>query len=356
MMKISRVPYLLGVFLLLFSVPSFAGGKLPHVVILATGGTIAGAGKSTTTTVDYTPAKVGVEALIAAVPELAGIARVDGEQVLRIGSQNMAPKAWLTLAGRVNQLLARADVDGLVITHGTDTLEETAYFLNLTVKSSKPVVLTGAMRPATAISADGPMNLYNAVLLAGAPTAAGKGVLVLLNDQISAAREVTKTNTTAPDTFKTPDFGYLGYMSAGEPQFYRVSTKRHTAASEFDVAGLTSLPEVGIFYGYAGEDRTPLDAMIAKGAAGVVNAGTGDGSMSDGMKAAYSEARRRGVIVVRSSRTGSGFIARTAEAKDDVCDFVVAGNLNPQKARILLMLALTKTRDTKEIQRMFMTY
>ncbi|MCK9197573.1 MAG: type II asparaginase [Syntrophales bacterium] len=356
MVRIFRIVYLMVVFLLLFSVCSFAGVKLPHVVILATGGTIAGAGASTTTTVDYTPAKVGVAALIAAVPELARIARVDGEQILRIGSENMTPKDWLTLAGRVNQLLARADVDGIVITHGTDTLEETAYFLNLTVKSGKPVVLTGAMRPATAISADGPMNLYHAVLLAGAKAAAGKGVLVLLNDQISAAREVTKTNTTAPDTFKTPDLGFLGYVIAGEPQFYRISTKRHTADSEFDVTNLSALPEVGIFYGYAGENRSVLDAMVAKGVSGVVNAGTGDGSMSDGMKTAYREARGRGVIVVRSSRTGSGFIARTAEAKDDEYDFVVAGNLNPQKARILLMLALTKTKDAKEIQRMFMMY
>ncbi|OPY77636.1 MAG: Glutaminase-asparaginase precursor [Syntrophorhabdus sp. PtaU1.Bin058] len=212
------------------------------------------------------------------------------------------------------------------------------------------------MRPSTAISADGPMNLYNAVLLAGSADARGKGVLVTLNDQISAAREVTKTNTTTPDTFKAPDIGFLGYITGGQAIFYRATTKRHTADSEFDITQTEALPEVHIIYGYAGATRSMLDAVVGKGSAGVVNAGTGDGSMSNVMKAAYRDARQKGVVVVRSSRVGSGLVARNGEVKDDEYDFVVAGNLNPQKARILLMLALTKTKDTKEIQRIFMTY
>jgi len=336
--------------------PSHASVSLPRIVILATGGTIAGVGATATTTVGYSAAKVGVEGLISAVPELSGIAKVSGEQVMQVASENMTPADWLTLSKKVNGLLARSDVDGIVITHGTDTLEETAYFLNLTVKSSKPVVLTGSMRPSTAISADGPMNLYNAVLLARSADARGKGVLVALNDQISAAREVTKTNTTALDTFKTPGMGFLGYITGGQAHFYRATTKRHTSRSEFDIMKLETLPEVHIVYGYAGENRLMLDAVVRKGATGMVNAGTGDGSMSEAMKAAYREARQKGVIVVRSSRTGSGFVARNGEARDDEYDFVVAGNLNPQKARVLLMLALTKTKDTKEIQRIFMEY
>ncbi len=355
-MKTSRIFLLVMLFTVSSGLPAPAADGLPRIAILATGGTIAGTGSQTTQTVGYAAAKIGVEALIASVPELAGVARVSGEQVLQLPSENMTPADWLKLARRVNQLLAKSDVDGIVVTHGTDTLEETAYFLNLTVKSMKPVVLTGAMRPATAISADGPMNLFHAVLLAGSPSAAGKGVLVMLNDQISAAREVSKTNTTALDTFRTPDFGFLGYIIDGNPLFYRATTKRHTATSEFDVMNLETLPEVAILYGYAGENRTLLDAAVAKGVSGIVNAGTGNGSMSGRMQTAYREARAKGVVIVRASRTGSGFIARSAEAKDDAYDFVVAGNLNPQKARILLMLALTKTKDTKEIQRMFMVY
>ena len=187
-----------------------AADKLANVTILATGGTIAGSGASSTTTVGYTAATVGVDGLIKAVPELSKVAQVKGEQVFQIASENMSNEHWLTLAKRVNVLLAQPDVDGIVITHGTDTLEETAYFLDLVVKSNKPVVLVGAMRPGTALSADGPINLYNAVLLAANPDAAGKGVLVAMADQIHSARDVSKTNTSTPDSFKTTELGLLG--------------------------------------------------------------------------------------------------------------------------------------------------
>ena len=240
-------------------------GKLANVVILATGGTIAGTGATSTTTVGYTAATVGVARLIEAVPELKAVANVKGEQVFQIASENMNNDYWLKLAKRVNELLKQDDVDGIVITHGTDTIEETAYFLNLVVKSRKPVVIVGAMRPSTAISADGPVNLYNATILAGSEAAVGKGVLVVLNDQINGAREVTKTNTANADTFRSWELGFLGYMQNNQPYFYRQSTRKHTADTEFDVSNLDKLPAVDIVYGYANMNRVAVDAFVAAG-------------------------------------------------------------------------------------------
>lgn len=341
---------------LLFAAPAWAQEALPNVTILATGGTIAGTGATSTTTVGYTAAKVGVDRLIEAVPELKKVANVKGEQVFQIASENMTNDHWLKLSKRVNALLAQPDVDGIVITHGTDTIEETAYFLNLTVKSEKPVVIVGSMRPSTAISADGPINLYNAVTLAGSPNAKGKGVLVALNDQINAGRDVTKSNTATADTFRTPDLGFLGYMQADKAHFYRQPTRKHTTQSEFDVSNLETLPQVDIVYGYANNNRIALDAFVKAGAKGVIHAGVGNGSLSNAMKPGLVDARKAGVLVVRSSRVGSGILARNGEANDDELDFVAADTLNPQKARVLLMLALTKTSDAKEIQRMFYTY
>jgi L-asparaginase len=330
--------------------------KLPNVVILATGGTIAGTGATSTTTVGYTAAKVGVERLIEAVPELKKVANVRGEQVFQVASENMTNELWLKLGKRVNELLAQSDVDGIVITHGTDTLEETAYFLDLVVKSSKPVVLVGAMRPSTAISADGPVNLYNAATLAASKAAVGKGVLVALNDQINAGRDVTKTNTSTADTFRTLDLGFLGYMQDNRAHFYRAPTRKHTLETEFDIAKIDSLPRVDIVYGYANASRVPVDALVGAGAKGVIHAGVGDGSVHKDVMPALTDARKKGVIIVRSARVGSGIIARNGEANDDELDFVVSDTLNPQKARILLMLALTRTNNTKDIQRMFSTY
>ena len=333
-----------------------ARSSLPNVVVLATGGTIAGSGATSTTTVGYTAAKVGIEKLLSAVPEIHKVANVKGEQVFQIASENMTNTNWLLLAKRVNTLLASQNTDGIVITHGTDTLEETAYFLNLVVKSSKPVVLVGSMRPPTALSADGPLNLYNAVILAGSQEARGKGVLVCLNDVINGARDVTKTNTSLVDTFRAPDLGYLGYMQAGVPHIYRQSTRQHTTASEFDVSQLNQLPRVDIVYGYANNSRVMLDASVGAGAKGIVHAGTGDGSLYNEVKQGLIDAQKKGVVIVRSSRTGSGIVARNGEANDDKLNFVAADNLNPQKARILLMLALTRTNEPKVIQEMFYKY
>lgn len=330
--------------------------KLPNVTVLATGGTIAGTGATSTTTVGYTAATVGVQQLINAVPELAKIANVKGEQVFQIASESMTNEHWLTLGKRVNALLAQNDVDGIVITHGTDTMEETAYFLDLVVKSKKPVVLVGAMRPSTALSADGPINLYNAVSIAGSQEAVGKGVMIALNDQIHAARDVTKTNTSTPDSFKTPELGLLGYVQGGKPFFYRASTRKHTADTEFDIASLTALPQVDIVYGYANMNTVALDAFIAAGAKGIIHAGVGDGSIAARVKPGLVAARKKGAIIVRASRVGQGILARNGEANDDELDFVASDTLSPQKARILLMLALTKTNITRDIQRMFYTY
>ena len=333
-----------------------AADKLANVTILATGGTIAGSGASSTTTVGYTAATVGVDNLIKAVPELSKVAQVKGEQVFQIASENMSNEHWLTLAKRVNVLLAQPDVDGIVITHGTDTLEETAYFLDLVVKSKKPVVLVGAMRPGTALSADGPINLYNAVLLAASPDAAGKGVLVAMADQIHSARDVSKTNTSTPDSFKTTELGLLGYIQGNKPYFYRASTRKHTVDAEFDISKLDKLPQVDIVYGYANVGPVALNALVGAGAKGIIHAGVGDGSLAASVKTALVAARKQGVMIVRSSRVGQGIVARNGEANDDELDFVVSDTLNPQKARILLMLALTRTSDSKVVQKMFYTY
>ncbi len=330
--------------------------KIPNVFILATGGTIAGSGATSTTTVGYKAATVPIQALIDAVPELKKVATVRGEQVFQIASQNMTNDYWLKLAKRVNELLQQSDVDGIVVTHGTDTLEETAYFLNLVTKSDKPVVIVGAMRPSTALSADGPINLYNAVLVAGSKEAIGKGVLVCLNDQINAARDVTKTNTSTADTFKSPELGVLGYIQGNRVAFYRLPARKHTLQSEFDLSTVDKLPNVEIAYGFANVSRATVDALAAANVDGIVYAGVGDGNPSELTEQALADARAKGILIVRSARVGNGIVARNNEVNDDKRDFVVSDTLNPQKARILLTIALTKTKDTKEIQRMFYEY
>ena len=329
--------------------------SLANIKILATGGTIAGSSGSQIDLTEYSAGSIGVQDLIDAVPQITQFANVGGEQICNINSSNITEDVWLKLAKRVNELLAADDTDGVVITHGTDTLEETAYFLNLTVKSSKPVVIVGSMRPATAISADGPLNLLNAVILAASKKAHGLGVLVLLNDEINAAREVTKTNTLCVQTFKTPDLGVLGYMLNAEPVFYRKPVRKHTADSEFSVAGLSQLPYVKAVYGQACDDRVLIDALIAHGAKGIVYAGMGNGNIHYLSEEALVDARQQGIAVVVSSRTGSGIVSETKE-KWQQHRFVYSDNLTAPKARILLSLALTTTSDPSEIKRIFAEY
>ncbi|WP_134702662.1 type II asparaginase [Ammoniphilus sp. YIM 78166] len=328
--------------------------KLPNVKILATGGTIAGSAASNTATTGYTAGALGIDILINAVPEMKEIANVTGEQIASVGSPNVNNEILLKLGKRVNELLASDEVDGIVITHGTDTLEETAYFLNLVVKSDKPVVVVGAMRPATAISADGPFNLYNAVKLAGDPAAKGKGTMMLLNDRIGAARFTSKTNTTMLDTFKAPEDGYIGAIAGGKNYFYSEVIRKHTTKSVFDISKLSELPQVDILYGYQNDSRLLYDALVAAGSKGIVVAGSGNGSLSGQAREGAIDAAKKGVAVVRSSRVGSGIVTRSAT--DDTNNFVASDSLNPQKARILLMLALTQTNDPKKIQAFFNEY
>lgn len=284
---------LLTIALLTMSSLAFSETRLPHIVILATGGTIAGSAASNTQTTGYKAGAIGVQTLINAVPEMSKIAHVEGEQVANIGSENMTSDIILELSKRVNALLARDDVDGVVITHGTDTLDETPYFLNLTVKSNKPVVFTAAMRPATAISADGPMNLLEAVTVAADPDARGRGVMVVLNDRIGAARFVTKTNATSLDTFRAPEEGYLGVVVGGKPQFETRVDKIHTLRSVFDVRQLKTLPKVVIIYGYQDDPEYMYDAAIAHHADGIIYAGTGAGSVSVRSAAGIKKRSRR---------------------------------------------------------------
>jgi L-asparaginase len=348
-----------GVSLLLACAAALAAdpGGLPKVVVIGTGGTMAGVAASSTEFTDYKSAKIGIQALIDATPGLRQAANVRGEQLFQISSTSITNDHWLKLAHRVNKLLVQDDVDGIVVTHGTDTLEETAYFLNLVVKSRKPVVVVGSMRPSSAISADGPINLYDAVCLAASPNAVGKGVLVVLNDQISGARDVTKTNTSNTDTFRNWELGFMGYMRDGVPHFYRVSTRKNTVETEFDVSGTDVLPQVDIVYGYANMNGIAVDAFVAAGTKAIIYAGVGEGTVADsGIEPALIEARKKGVVVVRSSRVGNGLVTRSAENRDDELGFVVADTLSPQKARILAMLALTRTHDIGQIQRMFYDY
>jgi L-asparaginase len=327
----------------------------PTVYILATGGTIAGEGASEVTA-GYKSGEITVNELLSAVPEINDIANIKGEQIVNIGSQDMNNEVWLKLAKRVNQLLNQADVHAVVITHGTDTQEETAYFLNLTVKSNKPVILVGSMRPSTAISADGPRNIYNAVACAVDKSSKGKGVMVVMDDKIIGTDDVSKTNTLSVGTFANPNYGELGIMYNGKPIYSRESLKRHTTKSEFDVNHLDQLPEVEIILSYSNATDLFVNAAVNAGAKGIVTAGVGNGNMTTIMQDALAKAAKNGVAVVRSSRIGTGPTTQWDEIDDDKLGFAASWFINPYRARVLLMLALTKTTDYKEIQRMFTEY
>ena len=329
--------------------------KLPTVHILATGGTIAGVASDADKT-EYTAGKLGVETLIKAVPQLREIADVHGEQIVNIASQDMTDEIWLRLAGRVNDLLKSANVAGVVITHGTDTLEETAYFLHLTVHSRKPVVLVGAMRPSNGLSADGPINLLNAVAVAADPQSRDRGVLVVMNDRIHGGRDVTKTNTTNAAAFDARNRGPLGRVLSGRAQFFATPEEVHTSESFFNVGEARELPQVEILYAYAGMPAELVQAAVTRGAKGLVIAGTGNGNVPKAVLDALTRAAQRDVVIVRSTRTGSGFVGRNVEIDDDALGFVAAGDLNPQKARVLLKLALLKTDSPDEVQDLFFAY
>ncbi len=328
---------------------------LRNVVVLATGGTIAGAGASAMNSATYSAAKVPVDKLLAGLPELAKVANVRGEQVFQIASESFTNDNLLALAKRVSALVKQADVDGVVVTHGTDTLAETAYFLSLTVHTNKPIVVVGSMRPGTALSADGALNLLNAVSVAAAKDAEGKGALVTMYDEIQTARDVNKDVNIKTGAF-TSQWGPLGMVVEGKNYWFRAPAKRHTMNSEFNIDNITSLPPVEIVYSYGSVPRTAIDAFVGAGAKAIVHAGTGNGSVADRIVPALQEARGKGVQIIRSSRVPYGFVLRNAEQPDDKYDWVVAHDMRPEKARLLTMLALTKTSDPKELQRIFWEY
>jgi L-asparaginase len=332
-----------------------AQASKPNVVILATGGTIAGAA-ATGTQSAYTSGAVTIDSMITAVPGIKEMANIKGEQLSNVGSQDMSFDIMLKLAKRINQLMPRDDVDGIVITHGTDTMEETAFFLNLTVKGDKPVVMVGSMRPSTAVSADGPLNLYNAVGVAIDPNAKGRGVLVLMNDWIHGAHSLTKTSTTAVQTFMSPLRGLVGVASYGKNDFYSSPVWKHTSATEFDISNVTSMPRVDILFACADMSADLIDSSAANGAKGIVIAGVGNGNMNKASVDAAARAVKKGVIVVRSTRVATGSVGRNVELNDDELGFIASDELNPQKARILLSLALLKPHTPQEIQKMFYTY
>jgi L-asparaginase len=339
----------------LFESQPGAQAPKPRVVIIATGGTIAGVSASTTAT-DYTPGAVAVDSLIAAVPQLRKLADVRGLQFSSIGSQDMNDEVWVRLAVEVNRLLGERDVDGIAITHGTDTMEETAYFLNLVVKSDKPVVLTGAMRPSTSLSADGPLNIFNAVGVAADPRARGRGVLVVANDDIHGARAITKRHTTDVETFVSPEAGLIGVCLFEDRDFIRSPARAHTKATPFTVSAGQTLPRVDVIYAHAGMSADLIDAAVANGAKGLVIAGVGDGNMTTPALEAMKRAIAKNIAVVRSSRVGEGVIRRNIEINDDSIGTVASKELNPSKARVLLKLALTQTSDAKRIQQFFDSY
>jgi L-asparaginase len=332
-----------------------AAQALPTVYVLATGGTIAGAAGSNVQA-GYTSGQVGVEQLIAAVPEAKKIATLKGEQISNIGSQDMNDEVWLKLANRVNAIVAMPDVAGVVITHGTDTIEETAYFLDLVVKSRKPVVLTAAMRPATALSADGPLNFYNAVAVAANKNAAGRGVLVVINDWIHDAESLTKTSTTAVQTFMSPLEGLIGTVAYGKAEFNRGPIGKNTTTSEFSLQGVTALPRVDIIMAHENMDGALINAAAAAGAKGIVIAGVGNGNLTKPAVDALAAQAKKGVVCVRASRVVTGRVGRNVELEDDKLGFVASLDKNPQKARVLLRLALLKQRSVADIQRIFSEY
>ena len=335
--------------------PIAANGKR-NIVILATGGTIAGAA-ATGTQAGYQSGAVTIDAMVASVPGISDLAYIKGEQISNVGSQDMSFEIMGKLAKRINELAASPNVDGIVITHGTDTMEETAFFLNLTAKTDKPIVLVGSMRPSTAVSADGPLNLYNAVAVAADPKAAGRGVLVVMNDWIHGAHSLTKTSTTALQTFMSPVRGLVGITSYGKNDFFTSPSWKHTTQTEFDITGVNQLPRVDIIFAAADMSPDLIDCAVTNGAKGIVIAGVGNGNMNKSSVDAAARAVKKGVVVVRSSRVPTGMVGRNVELDDDKLGFIASDELNPQKARILLALALLNPhRSPQDLQALFSTY
>lgn len=335
-----------------------SAGDKPVVYILATGGTIAGASSSSTAS-SYDAGKVLIDTILKALPknEVAKYATLKSEQVLQKGSQNLTPNDWLTISKRVNELLKDKNVDAIVITHGTDTIEESAMFLQLTTKSDKPVVLVGAMRPSTSLSADGPKNLFDAIVLASSPLSKGKGVMLTFNGNIISGSDVTKSSPVHVDAFKPANIGYLGYMWNNTPYFLRDSLQKHTTQSQFDISKTSSLPQVEILYGYAGSSAKAVEDAVKNGVKGIVYAGVGNGNFNDEVEKALIKASQSGVKVVRTSRIIYGPTPQWGEVNDDKYGFIASWWHTPQATRVILMLGLSAgITDSKELQKLMLSY
>ena len=323
-------------------------GKLPLIKVVATGGTIAN-----------TPSgRLNAGEVADAIPALRKVARLEVEEVIRVGSSSISVENWLTLAKRINEILAKEpEVKGIVVTHGSNTVEETAYFLSLTVKSPKPVVLTAAQRQFTTLSSDSPKNFLQAVRVAASDEAGGKGALVVANDVINAARDVSKNMSYRVETYNSRDLGALGFVDEDRVTFYRAPLKQHTTSAPFDVGRLQKLPRVDIIYTYAGADGALIEAAVAQGKAeGLVIAGFPTGSGTPAMDEAVKRVTAKGIPVVMTNRGGMGRVIDTPSRATEGRTLVWGDNLTPPKARVLLMLALTTTRDPAELQKIFEKY
>jgi len=355
-MKLNPIFYKKLLLIILLSVSTgIIGQSKPKVLILATGGTIAGSAASGVQS-GYTSGQVTIDAMVNAVPDAMKLADIKGEQISNVGSQDMSFEIMLKVANRINELAGSKEVDGFVITHGTDTMEETAYFLNLVAKTDKPIVLVGSMRPSTAISADGPLNLYNAIAVAADPKAKGHGVLLVMNDWIHSAQSLTKVSTTAVQTFMSPIRGLIGTTSYGVNDFFHYPDQKFGKDSQFDMKGVTNFPRVDIIYADADMKPDLIDASIEKGAKGIVIAGVGNGNMNKASLDACARASKKGIIVVRSTRVATGIVGRNVECNDDELGLIASYGLNPQKSRILLTVALLKPRKLDELQKIFLEY
>lgn len=328
---------------------------LPRVIILATGGTIAGAGAASDRA-GYTAGKIPIDDLIGAIPTVKKVADISGEQIASVGSQDMTIEIWKKLAIRINEIARNNEADGIVVTHGTDTQEETGYFLDLVTSTDIPVVLTGSMRPATAISADGPKNLYDAITIAANPKSKGRGVLISFNEGIFDARDVMKLSTTKTNAFGSPNTGPVGQAYDGKVEYYLKSEREVNPQNPIVITPDTKFPRVDIVYMYADAPSDMIDMLVSKKADGIVIAGVGNGNFNKAYMEAVKRAVAAGVIVCRASRTPSGRVVLHDEINDDELGTIVSDDLTPQKARILLMLGLTKTKDKKQLQELFFKY
>ncbi|MGV8970494.1 MAG: asparaginase [Microbacteriaceae bacterium] len=329
--------------------------ELPHVVVVAMGGTIAGSASTSTDTAGYRAATTGVDEVLSTVPEIRRIARISTEQFAQIDSSDVTDDILLALARRVDELACSPDIDGVVITHGTDTLEETAYFLHLVLSSTTPVVLVGSMRPASSLSADGPMNIFAAVAVAASPLSRDRGVLIVMNDAIHSARDVTKSSSMSVHAFESPH-GPLGTVIDGHVVFYRLLARPHTAHSEFCLERITKLPAGAVIYAHTGITTDFVDRIVGGGYAVIVHAGFGNGMVPQRIVASLERARAAGALIVRASRSESAQLTAVGASDGAVNDWIAALDQNPPRARILACLALTETNDPSEIQSIFHRY